>query len=50
MKKIYIAGKISDLPKEVYHRNFKEAEKEVFIMGYSPVNPCTIDHSSHDQT
>jgi len=41
-KKIYIAGKISDLPTEDYTANFEKAESFLKSKGYEPVNPVHI--------
>jgi len=45
MRKCYIAGKIGDLPKEVYERKFADAEIHVWNKGYEPVNPVTLPHN-----
>jgi len=48
-KKVYIAGKIGDLPPSVFLTLFEEAEKEVKNMGYEPVSPTTLPHE-HDKS
>ena len=48
-KKAYIAGKIGDLPIEVYTRKFLVAEDEVRKMGFAPVNPVSLPHN-HGRT
>jgi hypothetical protein len=40
--KIYIAGKISGLPKSEYTAKFLQAELALRAAGYEPVNPCTF--------
>lgn len=42
MNKVYISGKISGLPEEIYKKNFSDAEKELGLFGYTPVNPAKI--------
>ncbi len=49
MKKCYIAGKISGLPKEVYEANFRQAALEVKALGYDPVLPIDLPHD-HDKS
>ena len=49
MKKCYIAGKIGDLPEEVYKANFKRAEAEVCALFFEPVNPVELPHN-HGKT
>lgn len=38
-QKIYIAGKITGLPKEEYEKAFDEAEALIIAMGHVPINP-----------
>jgi hypothetical protein len=45
MKKCYIAGKIGDLPVEVFTGNFEYAEAEVELMGMIPVSPLKLPHT-----
>lgn len=45
MKKVYIAGKIGDLPKEEYELNFSLGKKEVIEMGFLAVSPCDLPHN-----
>jgi hypothetical protein len=53
--KIYISGKIGNLPKEIYERKFWDAENEVrsvaninlFGREIETVNPCTLDHAGN---
>lgn len=49
MKKCYIAGKIGDMPLEVYQPLFKTAKVEVVLMGFIPVSPIELPHD-HDKT
>jgi len=42
MKKIYLAGKITDLPFEVAVENFADAEQFVTAHGYVALNPMTL--------
>ena len=39
MKKVYISGRISDLPREQYMKMFSIAEDMLRKKGYKPVNP-----------
>ena len=39
MKKVYISGRISDLPREQYMTMFSIAEQMLRKKGYEPVNP-----------
>lgn len=48
-KKCYIAGKIGDLPKEVYEAEFERAKTEVIALGYLPVSPVDLPHQ-HGRT
>lgn len=45
MKKCYIAGKIGDLPKEVYETYFELAKEEVIKSGMIPVSPVDLPHN-----
>lgn len=47
-KKCYIAGKIGDLPLEVYTKNFNEAKDQVKELGFEPVSPTDLPHN-HDK-
>lgn len=49
MKKIYIAGKIGDLPEAEYKANFEKAKQEVRSMGFEPVSPVDLPHN-HGRT
>jgi hypothetical protein len=40
--KIYIAGKISGLPKAEYTAKFLQAELALKAAGFEPVNPCNF--------
>ena len=42
MKTIYLSGKMSGLEKEVYEKNFQQAELFYRACGYDVVNPCHI--------
>lgn len=42
MKTIYLSGKITGLEKEVYERNFQNAELFYRACGYDVVNPCNL--------
>ena len=48
-KKCYIAGKIGDLPEEVYMENFERAKEQVIALGYEPVSPVELEHN-HDKS
>lgn len=48
-KKCYISGKISGIEHQAPEL-FANAEKEVVLLGFQPVNPMTINHSGHDQS
>lgn len=48
-KRIYVAGKIGNLPEEVWQMNFLEARNEVFGMGCIPVCPTKLPHN-HGRT
>lgn len=47
--KVYIAGKIGDLPKEVYESNFKVVADEWRKAGHDVINPCELPHN-HSRT
>lgn len=49
MKRIYIAGKIGDLPIEEYTKLFSEAKAEVVHLGYLPITPLDLPHT-HDKS
>lgn len=49
MRRIYIAGKIGDLPENVYKLNFEIAKSEVEIAGFIPVSPVDLPHE-HERT
>lgn len=48
-QKCYIAGKIGDLPLEVFMANFNQAKQEVEILGFEPVSPTDLPHN-HGKT
>ncbi len=47
--KIYISGKISQLPESEALELFEQAEKVCIEMGYEPVNPMKLNHD-HDKS
>lgn len=47
--KCYIAGKIGDLPKDVYEKNFEVGKEEVIKLGYEPISPVDLPHL-HNRT
>lgn len=47
--KCYIAGKIGNLPDDVWQANFKYARLAVRALGYDPVCPTQLPHN-HDRT
>jgi hypothetical protein len=47
--KCYIAGKIGDLPEEVFKTKFENAKREIIEMGLEPVSPVDFPHK-HDRT
>jgi hypothetical protein len=49
MLKIYIAGKIGNLPEKEYKANFDKAEWEASELGYIPVSPLKLPHA-HGRT
>jgi hypothetical protein len=42
MKKIYISGKITGLPKDVYEKYFNETEDYLIAIGYEAINPLKV--------
>lgn len=48
-KKCYIAGKIGELPKDVYEAKFEKAKQQVIEMGMVPISPIELPHE-HDKT
>ncbi len=40
--KIYIAGKITGLPFELYYYKFEIIENKLRELGWEPVNPCKL--------
>ena len=44
MEKCYIAGKIGDLPEEIYKANFEKAKQEVISSGMIPISPADLPH------
>lgn len=48
-KKIYLSGKISDLPHEEAVANFNLVERKYIKKGYKVVNPMKLKHN-HDKT
>ena len=48
-KKCYIAGKIGDLPEEIYKANFERAKEQVIALGYEPISPVELEHA-HDKS
>lgn len=44
MKKVFISGKITGLPKGRVQKKFKDAEEYLRVEGYIPVNPAILDH------
>lgn len=47
--RIYIAGKIGDLPKHEYEHNFNDAAKSWRRKGYDVVSPIELPHN-HERT
>ncbi len=45
--KIYLAGKISGLPKAEYTAKFLQAELALRAAGWEPVNPCNFGIPDH---
>lgn len=41
-RRVYISGRIKDYPE--YLRHFERAEEWIFGIGFTPVNPCTLQH------
>lgn len=48
MRKVYISGSISKNP--AFKIDFESAERKLNKDGFKTLNPCSIDHSFHDQT
>jgi hypothetical protein len=48
-KKCYIAGKIGDLPEEIYKANFEKAKNHVVQLGLIPISPIDLPHD-HDKS
>ncbi len=44
--KIYVSGKISNLPKPEYESRFRVAEQHLKAMGYEVVNPLDLHETS----
>lgn len=40
MNKVYISGKITGLPEQVFKKKFSNAENDLKSLGYTPVNPA----------
>lgn len=40
---VYVSGKISNLPEDVYKANFKSAELELRKRGFNVINPAETD-------
>lgn len=47
--KIYIAGKIGDLPEEEYKSNFEKAKQHLIEQGYEVLSPVDLPHN-HDKS
>jgi len=47
--KVYIAGKIGDIPFQEVEKKFKEAKKSLLSMGYDAVIPIEFTHN-HGKT
>lgn len=47
--KIYIAGKIGDLPVEDFTRKFESAKSQLVELGYDAVTPLDFEHN-HGRT
>lgn len=50
MNKIYISGKIGDLPKSVYMNNFMSVEIKLRALGFSVVNPAKVNAELPEDT
>lgn len=48
--RVYISGKIGNLPKEVFEKNFAQAAELLKCFGHEPVSPLDLDHSNHDKS
>lgn len=48
-KKIYLSGKITDLPMEEVQAKFEQAENHFIKQGYDVVNPLKLD-DNHDKS
>lgn len=42
MNKVYISGKITGLSEQVFKKKFSDAENDLKLLGYTPVNPAKI--------
>jgi hypothetical protein len=47
--KVYISGKIGDLPMDEVIKKFRDKELELLQYGFDVVNPVTLPHN-HDKT
>lgn len=47
---VYISGKISGLPHAIALSKFKATESILFSENYVPINPMTLNHTTHDKT
>jgi hypothetical protein len=45
-KKIYISGKISDMPYDVAFEKFERAENQLKAIGFEVINPMKLDHKN----
>lgn len=45
-ERCYIAGRVSGLSREEYHRNFEQGEREVEALGLLPVSPLTVKENA----
>lgn len=50
MRKVYISGKITGLPKEEYMRKFNAAEKYLKSKGYEVINPAKTNGTLPEST
>lgn len=46
--RIYIMGKVSDLPRKIYMKKFRQSADRLRELGYEPVNP--VEHVHPDST
>lgn len=46
--KVYISGKITGLDLAEAFNKFEHAENGFYELGYSPINPMKLQHTSHD--